>query len=123
MKALHLPLVSALALVVALLVPAGPASSDSGWQIQQLAERGVVLAGDAQSAVPCRLLVEVGADTVVDRGVLTNLESGQFVVGAFRFWNEPAGRMLYVYDDVSNLVGRVVNPQSVILLGVDEQTR
>lgn len=122
MNAPSLPLLFGLALLVVLVVPAAPALSDSGQTVQHFAERGVVLAGDAQSAVPCRLFIEAGPDTLVDRGVLTTIESGQFSVGSFRFWNEPSGRMLYVYDDVSNFVGRIVNPETVVLLGVNDRT-
>ena len=60
--------------------------------------------------------METGPDTVVDRGSITDLGDWHAFVGTFRYWKEPTGRMLYLYDDVSNLVGRIVNPESVVLL-------
>jgi hypothetical protein len=80
-------------------------------------EAGVVVAIDHESPGPCRLLIESGPETVVDRGS-QDLDAPRCAfVGSFRYWEEPSGRMLYLYDDVQNLVGRVVNPERVLLLG------
>ena len=75
--------------------------------------RGELLLGDASSFKPCRIVVEAGLDTRTDRGLLPPIATTKTLEGGFRYWEEPIGKVLYVYDDVQNLVGRVVNPRSV----------
>jgi hypothetical protein len=102
-------IVIALAVLVALVaIPAGPRS-----------ERTASFMAPQASGLACRLQVEVGPHTVVDRGTLEALESGTLDVGAFRYWEESTGPVLYVYDDVQNLQGRIRNPRSVRVLTRD----
>ena len=75
------------------------------------------LRGNLESSVPCRLAVEIGPRTSVDRGTLAPLRDGLIPAASFRYWQEPAGPVLYVYDDVQDLVGRVVNPVRVRVVG------
>lgn len=81
---------------------------------------GVVLETDIQSSRICRLVVVSDEDTLLDRGRLTTLEARQEVDGSYRFWQEPAGRVLYVYDDTQSLLCRVTNPTCVTVLEVLE---
>ncbi len=62
----------------------------------------------------CRLVVLRGADTVVDRGTMTLAPTAHVLEGSYRYQHESLGRVLYVYDDVQNLVVRVVNPVRVL---------
>jgi hypothetical protein len=77
---------------------------------------GVLLDVNVQSSNPCRLVVQSVEQTVVDRGAVSTLETRHEFTGTFRYWEEPAGRALYVYDDAQSLVGRVLNPHSVTLV-------
>ena len=81
---------------------------------------GVVVETDVQCSKPCRLVVTSSSETHVDRGLLASLDPSQEVRGTFRFWDERAGRVLYVYDDAQNLLCRVTNPDSVTVLEVLE---
>ena len=81
---------------------------------------GVVLEGDVESSHRCRLLILSDERTIVDRGAWKSLTKRQEVDGTFRFWEEQAGRVLYVYDDAQNLLCRVTNPDCVAILDVIE---
>ncbi len=70
---------------------------------------------DSASAHPCTLVVEAGPATVVDRGHLSDLAPRQELHGAYRYQQELEHRVLYVYDEVQNLVGRVVDPEAVLV--------
>lgn len=82
--------------------------------------QGVVLETDVQSSHRCRLVVVSDKETVLDRGSLAQLTEQQELDGSYRFWQEPAGRVLYVYDDTQSLVCRVTNPICVTVLDVLE---
>jgi hypothetical protein len=114
MRNRFLPVLLLAAVVGALLWPAAPARCDS----RANPRGGVLLVGDAESWLPCRILVTAGSATQVDRGLLPDGASTYDVVGSFRYWEEPSGHMLYVYDDVQNLVGRIVNPESVRIVDI-----
>ena len=75
------------------------------------------LALDTTSAHPQRLRVEAGPETAVDRGHLGNFHTPRELCGAYRYQQEREHRVLYVYDEVQNLVARVVDPASVTVLG------
>ena len=62
----------------------------------------------------CRLVVLRDEHTFVDRGLLQLTSPAHVVEGSYRYQHEPLGRVLYVYDDAQNLVGRVVNPAQVL---------
>jgi len=79
---------------------------------------GRVLEGGETSGEICRLVVERGPETRIDRGSV-QVEGRGVLVGRYRYWEEPQGLTLYVYDDVQDLVGRIVNPRSVRV--VDER--
>ena len=81
---------------------------------------GVVIETDVQSSRLCRLVVMSDCRTVVDRGLATRIARQRTYEGSFRFWAEPAGRVLYVYDDTQTLVARVINPTSVTVVDVLE---
>jgi len=70
---------------------------------------------DTFSGRPCRLVVRPGPDTVVDRGHLGVLSAPREVTGSYRYQQEREHRVLYVYDELQNLVGRVVDPGAVVL--------
>ena len=91
----------------------------SNWILVPSVE-DVVIETDVQSWYPCRLVVMSDRDTVVDRGVVTQLSEKQTFEGSFRFWEESSGRVLYVYDDTQSLVTRVINPTSVTVVEVLE---
>ena len=106
----------ALALLAIVGTVAVPSLVDrSGDEGRYPAPKGVLL-GEAASAGPCTIRVEPGLDTHVDHGPLGALTATRTFEGGFRYWEEPVGQVLYVYDDVQNLVGRIVNPRSVRLL-------
>ncbi len=71
---------------------------------------------DSVGGEPCRLLVESGPETVVDRGHLGALKDQQELYGVYCYQQEQEHRVLYVYDEVQNLVGRVVDPAAVTVL-------
>ena len=77
----------------------------------------IALATNTESHKPCQLLVELCAESVLDRGAIRTLDHGEVLVGSYRYWDEAGGSMLYVYDEVGNLITRVRNPQSVVALG------
>lgn len=80
------------------------------------AEAAVPLALDTVSSQPQFLRVEAGPETAVDRGHLGNFHTRRMLSGAFRYQQEREHRVLYVYDEVQNLVARVVDPASVTIL-------
>lgn len=94
-------------------LPAGWGDAATRAGDESCAARGVVLETDVQSSHRCRLTVVSAVGTVVDRGVLPALTRTQELVGSFRFWQEPTGRVLYVYDDTQSLLCRVSNPTCV----------
>ena len=106
-----------LALVALILVAALP-----GWR--QVPERtahapqhkAAVLVGAIEWGVPCELEIAVGPETVFDRGRLTKAQSAKVAAGSFRFCEESWGKVLYVYDEAQDLLGRVVNPTCVRML-------
>ena len=78
----------------------------------------VVIETDVQSSHMCRLVVMCDEATLLDRGTLGELHDEHVFEGSFRFWAEPVGRVLYVYDETQSLVARVVNPTSVTVVDV-----
>lgn len=62
----------------------------------------------------CRLVVLSQPETVTDRGTLPPLGDAHSLQGSYRYQDEPMGRVLYVWDDVQNLVTRIVNPARVL---------
>lgn len=115
MKATLILLSSLLLLGAAVALPALDPSG-GGTPCPCEAGRGrAVESGDASGAL-CHLVVEGGPDTTVDRGSLAKLGRRRELVGRYRYWDEPQGPTLYVYDDVQDLVVRVVNPRSVRVL-------
>ncbi|MHC5010204.1 MAG: hypothetical protein ACYTG6_04535 [Planctomycetota bacterium] len=116
MKPSPVSLLACLAIVAAFVLPSAPALSDEVAPPSPASFQGRVLSEDAESDAPVRLLVEVGPATRVDRGPRGSWVPGQVFVGTYRYWEEPAGRMLYLYDDVQNLVARVVDPAGVMVL-------
>ena len=67
-----------------------------------------------RSAEACRLVVLRDEHTVVDRGTIHLDPTAHVLEGSYRYQDEPLGRVLYVYDDVQNLVTRIVNPVRVL---------
>lgn len=96
---------------------AAAASGDSPVDATPKSSTPVALSKNTVSHSSCHLLVERTAETVLDRGTLSCLPADGHIAGSFRYWDEDGGTMLYVYDDVGNLITRVRNPQSVIVLG------
>lgn len=84
--------------------PAAPEAHVSGEDVD----------AGTRCADACRLVVLRGADTVVDRGTMTLAPTAHVLEGSYRYQHESLGRVLYVYDDVQNLVVRVVNPVRVL---------
>lgn len=82
------------------------------------ARAGRALECGETSGAPCRLVVEGGPRTKVDRGSLESVGPRTELVGGYRYLDEPQGPTLYVYDDVQDLVGRIVNPGSVRIVDV-----
>ena len=109
---------------IALLVVVGAATPDGDAFLMKSAEAergpaiGVVLETDIQSAKQCRLVVLSNSETVLDHGACDTLRAVHEITGSFRFWQEPAGRVLYVYDDTQSLRCRICNPESVTLVEV-----
>ena len=94
-----------------------PAGWDPGSTAPAAPEAAPVpLALGVSEAGETRLWVESGPQTVVDRGTVTELTGGQELHGSFRYWEEPAGRALYVWDKTQTLVARVLNPTAVTLV-------
>ncbi|MDF1700519.1 MAG: hypothetical protein P1V36_05105 [Planctomycetota bacterium] len=62
----------------------------------------------------CRLVVLSQPATIADRGTLAALGEAHTLQGSYRYQEEPLGRVLYVWDDVQNLVTRIVNPARVL---------
>jgi len=104
--------VTGLALTVAV-----PDFGGSGEQRTQARPEGATspVPCDTLSAHPCTLVVQPGPATRVDRGHLGALSAPRELHGAYRYHQEQEHRVLYVYDDVGNLVGRVVDPEAVML--------
>lgn len=92
----------------------------SGAEHRPCSKMGVVLETDVQSSRICRLVVVSDEYTVLDRGRLPGLTKKQELRGTYRFWHEPVGRVLYVYDDSQSLLCRVTNPTCVTVLEVLE---
>jgi hypothetical protein len=115
MKTSLLLLAAFLALV---LVVALPAFKAGGTPTTVEAPRSDTsgLVGNVESGTPCRLVVDVGPETAFDRGRLADLHEETIAAASFRYWQESAGPVLYVYDDVQDLVGRIVNPACVRVL-------
>ena len=72
---------------------------------------GTPVACDTVSGHPCTLVVKPGPATVVDRGHLVALRAPQEIHGTYRYQQELEHRVLYVYDEVQNLV----DPEAVML--------
>lgn len=96
---------------------AAVASGDSPDSAAARPSTPVALSENTVSHAPCHLVVELCMESSLDRGPLTSLPQGGELTGSFRYWDEDGSTMLYVYDDVGNLLTRVRNPQSVIVLG------
>ena len=110
-------IVLALAFLVGVVaLPAGPRGPTGPSESPDDGSPGVLLAQNTDSGITRRILVEAGPQTVLDRGTLAELAPRQALEGTFRFWEETSGPVLYVYDDVQNLTGRIVNPAAVRLL-------
>ena len=116
MKTTLLILLGCVALLGVVGIPSGWDRDRTGGEAPGEALAGVVLDVGVQRGDPCHLVVTSDAGTVVDRGGVSVLDDLQEFTGTFRYWEEPAGRALYLYDDAQNLVGRVLNPHSVRLL-------
>lgn len=115
MKIPFLLLVAAVSLVLSVAVPDFGGSGDHKTPAKpEVATTPVPC--DTASAHPCTLMVEPGAATIVDRGHLGAITTHQRLHGAYRYQQEREHRVLYVYDEVQNLVGRVVDPEAVLLL-------
>lgn len=112
MKPNHLVLACVVALVLVSAVP-GFVGRDAGRS--EPTPLGVE--ASFESAVPCRLAVEVGPRTTVDRGPLVVTDDLTIPAASFRYWHEPTGPVLYLYDDVQDLVGRVLHPVRVRVVG------
>lgn len=113
MKVTLIIAVSLLLLVAAMALPVfdGPGGGATPCPCREAPGR-VLESGEASGEL-CRLVVEGGPETTVDRGSLAKVGGRCVLVGRYRYWDEPQGRTLYVYDDVQDLVGRIVNPRSV----------
>ena len=107
---------SLLALLAVAGLPAFDGSEGVVTPRTPAAAPGRLLEGGEASGAPCRLVVEGGPRTRVDRGALRSVGTRREIVGAYRYWDEPQGRILYVYDDVQDLLGRIVNPRAVRVL-------
>ena len=116
MKVTLILLSSLLLLIAALALPAFDGSGDGLTPCRCPSESGRAVECGEASGELCRLLVEGGPETKVDRGSLAKVRGRRELVGRYRYWDEPQGPTLYVYDDVQDLVGRIVNPRSVRLL-------
>ena len=97
-------------------MPAGWERVNEAPAEAETARAGTPLACDVQSSRPCHLRVDPGPETVVDRGPVRSLSAHHDLYGTFRYVQEQAHRMLYVYDDVQNLSCRVVDPAAVTLV-------
>ena len=115
MKTTVFLVIATLAVAATLAVPSfvEPTPEPRPPQARDVPAASVLLEAEACSGAPCRIIVEPGLDTRVDRGTERALSSTKTFTGGYRYWEEPVGRVLYVYDDVQNLVSRVVNPRSV----------
>ncbi len=109
-------LLACAALVGVVGIPAGWERLPAEVERSETAPAGVVLDVNVQSAKPCHLVVQSDEGTMVDRGAVATLEARHEFTGSFRYWEEPMGRVLYIYDDAQSLVGRVLNPHSVTLV-------
>jgi hypothetical protein len=96
-------------------LPPGPASLEGAYETP-----GLVIETGVQCSKPCRLVVMPTEYTVVDRGLTEGLDETRVFEGTFRYWREPTGCVLYVYDEARALVARVVNPDSVTVVEVLE---
>lgn len=114
MRTKLLILLASAGVLAAFAIPAGwnhlPSEADAAPAGAVVLEPGCCR-GDIAS-----LRIETGPETVVDRGTLGQLETGQELRGSFRYWQEPAGSALYVWDHTQTLVARVLNPDAVILV-------
>ncbi len=99
------------------LVVAATASGDTGCSSDPASCESGALCLGSTAHTPHELIVEAGEYTEVDRGRLSALPHDGFLVGSYRYWAEEGGAMLYVYDDVGNLIARVRSPASVTVLG------
>lgn len=115
MKTSAFLVLAALAVAATLAVPSllDPAPEPRSARAPETRARGILLDGEACSGAPCRIVVEPGLDTRIDRGIEQLISTTKTFTGGYRYWKEPVGRVLYVYDDVQNLVSRIVNPRSV----------
>ena len=113
MKVTLIIAMSVLLLVAAMALPALDGSGGGATSCPCRAPSGRAVESGEVSGALCRLVVEGGPKTRVDRGSLDEVGERCVLVGRYRFWDEPQGPTLYVYDDVQDLVGRIVNPLSV----------
>ena len=110
-------LIAALVVVASTMaLPVPSDGTDANSPDVVTARGGRLLCTGAESGSACHLVVKTGSRTILDRGhAATGSERYDFT-GSYRYWEEPVGRVLYVYDDAQNLVARVVNPHTVAQL-------
>ena len=116
MKVALIVISSLLLILAGMALPAFDGSGGSTSPCPCPAAGGRVLECGETSGALCRLVVERGPKTKVDRGTLASVGRRTELIGRYRYWDEPQGPTLYVYDDVQDLVGRIVNPRSVRIL-------
>lgn len=112
-----------LACVSVMAVVGVPAGWDRTYEAPPEPEtvlNGTPLYCDVQSSRPCLLRIQPGENTQILGGRLATLDPEQKIEGTFRYWNESGHRSLYVYDDVQNLVARIVDPEHVLLVDLSE---
>lgn len=116
MKITLILVASLILLIAAVALPAFDDLRGGATPCDCRSESGRTVESGEASGELCRLLIEGGPKTKVDRGNLATVRGRCELVGRYRYWDEPQGPTLYVYDDVQDLVGRIVNPRSVRIL-------
>ncbi len=120
MKVTLLILFASIGVFAVFAVPAWDAPTPATAAESDQAPEGTVLSCDVESSRPCLLTIQSGENTRILGGHLAKLDPEHRVKGTFRYWHESAHRSLYVYDEVGNLVTRVVDPKRVLLVDLTE---
>ena len=113
MKTTVLLLLAVAALILVAALPAWRQVPERTASAPASQHKAAVLVGTIEWGAPCDLEVVVGPETVFDRGLLTAAQSAKITAGSFRLCEESWGKVLYVYDEAQDLLGRVVNPDRV----------